>query len=211
MSVNGKHTDAQVLCWPGRVLSEEDVRRYLTSQAEVLLAPGTVVTPLALDRLKQARVRIRRDAVTNESNARNSWSIAQEKPYPLVQAALGQLAREGLSFVAVTVDGEFAECVRKLAQAVARREWHGSVIFCSDAALAACIANKSSGIRAAVPATPAQAKRVRETLSANVVAVEMPGRTMFEICQIVREATRGGACPENVAKILTELDGHAHR
>jgi hypothetical protein len=40
-----------------------------------------------------------------------------------------------------------------------------------------------------------------EGLGANLFAIEMPGRTFFEFRQMLK----------SIAKVLQELDGHAHR
>ena len=62
-------------------------------------------------------------------------------------------------------------------------------------------------------ATVGQAARATLTLAANLLAVEMPGRTFFEVRQILRTlyAPAPPACPDGVACTLRELDGHAHR
>jgi hypothetical protein len=51
------------------------------------------------------------------------------------------------------------------------------------------------------------------TVGANMLAVEMPGRTFFEIKQMLRLLGTGAkpCCPDGVACTLRELDGHAHR
>ena len=50
------------------------------------------------------------------------------------------------------------------------------------------------------------------TLAANLLAVEMPGRTFFEVRQILRICCAAAAvCPAPLAGTLQELDGHAHR
>jgi len=61
--------------------------------------------------------------------------------------------------------------------------------------------------------TVAQAARAALTLGTNLAAVEMPGRTFFEVRQILRTLCLPGAaaCPDGVALTLRELDGHAHR
>jgi hypothetical protein len=50
-------------------------------------------------------------------------------------------------------------------------------------------------------------------LGANLLAVEMPGRTFFEVRQILHILCASGepVCPPGVACTLTELDRHAHR
>jgi ribose 5-phosphate isomerase RpiB len=87
------------------------------------------------------------------------------------------------------------------------------VIFCSDAGLLCCVANKVAGLRAAPANTVAQAARATLSLGANLIAVEMPGRTFFEVRQIIRTCCLAAppACPAGVACTLQELDGHAHR
>ena len=77
--------------------------------------------------------------------------------------------------------------------------------------LVCCVANKVPGLRAAAVTTVAQAARATHSLGANLLAVEMPGRTYFEVRQILRAVCGAGACPDTVAGTLRELDGHAHR
>jgi len=56
-----------------------------------------------------------------------------------------------------------------------------------------------------------QAARAVRTLAANLLAVEMPGRTFFEVRQILRICCAPAVCPADLAGTLQELDGHAHR
>jgi ribose 5-phosphate isomerase RpiB len=96
---------------------------------------------------------------------------------------------------------------------VARGECRGGVVFCPDPALVCCVANKVPGLRAAAVLTVAQAVRAAHSLGANLLAVEMPGRTFHEVRQILRVVCESGgtACPDGVGCVLRELDGHAHR
>jgi hypothetical protein len=209
MSGNGE-TDAQVLCWPRRVLSADDLRRHLTSQRELQLLPRTIVTPLAADelRFRGIRVTFQTQAAAAKKDADAAcWGYAQERPDNIVASAVQALEHDGMKLV--TIDSADA---RKLGETIARGQCPGVVVFCSDPPLVCCIANKLSGIRAAAIATPQAAMRARQALGANLLAVEMPGRTFFELRQILRIACNGPACcPDDVAKTLKELDGHAHR
>jgi ribose 5-phosphate isomerase RpiB len=85
------------------------------------------------------------------------------------------------------------------------------VLFCRDACLACCVANKVPGVRAAAVWTVGQATRALDQLGANLLAVEMADRTYFECKELLRLCCAGSACPPGVACILQELDGHAHR
>src|SRR6516162_720780 len=97
MSGNGE-IDGQVLCWPRRVLSADDLRRHLTSQRELWLLPRTVITPLAADELKARGVRVSWQVpkAAETTAPKGTWGWAQEKSDPLVEAAVKALQGEGI-------------------------------------------------------------------------------------------------------------------
>jgi hypothetical protein len=137
-----------------------------------------------------------------------------DRPHVLVECAVQALRREGLALRELPKAGESLPCrwARALAECVARGECAGGVVFCEDPGLVCCVANKVPGLRAVAVTTVSQAARATLTLAANLLAVEMPGRTFFEVRQILR--TLCGApqtCPDGVACTLRELESHAHR
>lgn len=138
---------------------------------------------------------------------------AQERPDPLVSSAIQALRRQGVSFKELAPPQSTPDqWARALAQCLASGDCHGGVVFCQDPGLICCIANKVAGVRAVPVVTVPQAGRALAGLAANLVAVEMPGRTFFEVRQILRlVCTPNGGCPDGVACTLRELDGHAHR
>ena len=139
------------------------------------------------------------------------WGIAQDRPYPMVQLALQALARDATPVRELSAcSGPECDWAKALAACVANGDCCGSVVFCQDTSLICCVANKLPGLRAAAVVTVAQAARAALTLGANLLAVEMPGRTFFEVRQILRNLCRP-ACPDGVACTLQGLDGHAHR
>jgi hypothetical protein len=214
MNGNGQAGDGAVLCWPRRLLSAEDLRRHLTSQRELQLLPRTIVTPLAADELKARGVRVTWQApkpAAETKPATGSWGYAQERPDALVDSAVKALERDGIPLTALQLRAASpATWSHELAEAVASSR--GAVAFCTDPALVCCIANKVSGVRAVAVANVAQATKGRAGLGANLLAVALPGPTFFELRQILRAiCTKDAACPEDVANVLKELDGHAHR
>lgn len=204
---------AATLCWPGKLLSEDDLRRHLTSQREILLAPNTIVTPLAIDFLRARKIAVRRDAakaIEAEPIQSGAWGWADEASSGIVAAAVQALAREGVHLTALKNIADPITWSRETANAIEAEQLAGAVAFSGDPELIVCVANKTSGVRAAVVTGVRQATRARQKLGANMLAVEMPGRTVFEVRQILKQAV-GGQCPEPLARVLQELDGHAHR
>jgi len=221
MSANDQHRDdasnGQVLRWPGRILAAEDLRHALNGQREVLLAAGTIITPLAAEQLRAYRIRITRQAGSPavQPPTAAAWGYAADRPHPAVQSAVQALQRDGWVLRELKPQSPNTPCTwaRAVAECVARGECRGGALFCQDPGLVCCVANKVAGVRAVAVFTVAQAARAGLTLAANLAAVEMPGRTFFEVRQILRTlcTNRDAACPEAVACTLRELDGHAHR
>jgi hypothetical protein len=142
------------------------------------------------------------------------WGHGQERPYPLLGAALQAARREGIPVRELpAANGSAAGWAKAVARCVADGTCCGGVVFCDDPGLVCCVANKVHGLRAVPVVTVNQAARATLTLGANLLAVEMPGRTFFEMRQIIRILCFGDGpnCPDVVAGLLRELDGHAHR
>lgn len=223
MDANGRVPDAggnsSVLCWQGRLLTAEDLRRSLNGQREVLLDPKAIVTPLARDQLRAFGVQIRRQQVP-ESPGRKldfqmTWGYAQDQEYPTVSTVIADTNRAGLQLeeLAKPSTGYVGSWTKTLAEYVANGERLGAVVFCQDPGLVCCVANKVNGVRATSVSSQAQAVRTMTSLAPNLVAVEISGRTFFEIRQILRTVCKSGrsACSDSLACTLKELEGNAHR
>src|SRR5690242_16798074 len=143
-----------------------------------------------------------------------AWGYGQDRPYHLLGAALQAVRREGIAVTELpAANGSAAGWAKAVATCVADGTCRGGVVFCDDPGLICCVANKVTGLRAVPVVTVGQAARATLTLGANLLAVEMPGRTYFEMRQILRTCCSAAmpACPAGVACTLQELDGHAHR
>jgi hypothetical protein len=199
----------EVLCWPKRLLSADDLRRHLHGQRTLQLLPRTLITPLAADELRARGIQVTWQAsgpLANLQSHSARWGYAQEKADPLVIAAIQTLERDGVALA------RLPGSVSEVASQIARADCLGAILFCADPSFVCCLANKYPGLRAAAIASALHAGRARTSLGANLFAVEMPGRTYFELRQIVRTiAAAPPTCPADLAITLKELDGHAHR
>ena len=152
--------------------------------------------------------------MSGNGQAATVWGCAVEgKPSAMLQAALRSLRRNGSEPDALpTCGGEPCDWVRQVADCLRDGRCQAAVLFCKDAGLACCVANKVPGVRAAAVWTVTQAKNARSRLGANLLIVEMEGRTFFECKEFLRLCRTGpAACPDGIACTLRELDGHAHR
>lgn len=207
--------DGDVLRWAGRVLTAEDLRRSLNGHREILLPERAVITPLAVEQIRAHGVRVSRRPVESRAAEGVGWGFTQERPHAIVRSAIQALEHQGVFLTELTSPKQSTACrwARAVAECIARGECRGGVVFCDDAGLLCCVANKVAGLRAAVANTVSQAARATLTVGANLLAVELPGRTFFEVRQILHTCCSAAApaCPATVACTLEELDGHAHR
>jgi hypothetical protein len=141
------------------------------------------------------------------------WGYAvQGRPSTMLQVALRCVSRNAHApQLLPECNGETCAWIRSVAECLKSGRCRTAVLFCRDACLACCLANKVPGVRAAAVWTVAQAERALEQMGANLLVVEMAERTYFECKEMLRLCCKGANCPPNVACILQELDGHAHR
>jgi hypothetical protein len=143
------------------------------------------------------------------------WGVAVEGEPPTQLALALQMARRNGDDVLSLqpCEGESCDWVRRIAECLRDGTCQGAVLFCDDAGLACCVANKVKGVRAAAAASVPQAGRALDGLGVNLLVVEPEGRTFYELKRMLQLccARPDAACPPGVACVLQELDGHAHR
>ena len=135
------------------------------------------------------------------------WAYGQDRSFAMVGAAVQTLERSGETWSPLHSAGSPITWATTVAELVAGGEYDGIVLFCEDPAMATLIANKTPGVRAAAVSTVNQAARATLTIAANLLAVEMPGRTFFEIRHILhllRESRVG--CPAELASLLNKRE-----
>jgi hypothetical protein len=146
-------------------------------------------------------------------NGRTSatWAYAVEgKPSTMLEIALRSVGQQPR--LLPECNGDTGAWVRDVAVCLADGNCRAAVLFCKDAGLACCVANKVPGVRAVAVAGVGQAVRALQNLGANLVVVEMAGRTYYECRELLRLCRdHTSACPPGLACVLQELDGHAHR
>ncbi len=77
--------------------------------------------------------------------------------------------------------------VRRKWRSVAERAARTAVLFCRDACLACCIANKAPGVRARGGRNSGSGNAAAaESFGANLLVVEMADRTYFECKELLR-------------------------
>ena len=208
-------TSTTVLTWTARVLTEADLRRAWNGEQTIEVGRRTVVTPLARERLRECGVVMTWRPDKDITTASNGWSVAVESNDTRALSVVRAFGGEGRS--PTLFEGpektSRSQWYGSLAEKVSSANVRGLLVFCSDAAVCVCVAAKVPGVRPATAFSAAQAARVLITLGCNFMAIETTARTFFELRQITRTICDSGKpeAPPEVAPVLKELDGRAHR
>lgn len=163
---------------------------------ELRLPKDALVTPAARDWLKACKL-----PVTWEEAAKagpSSLAIVMDPSQPELRAIRAMLDRDGgLIEVIEPMGGRsgLPAATRRLCGKVFRKEVCKGVVFAQDACVPLVIANKHRGIRAALgTGVPAVEEACRQ-LGVNVLVVEYPGGSTFQIKQMIDRLTRGSTAP----------------
>jgi ribose 5-phosphate isomerase RpiB len=193
--------------WPGSVLALNDLQRLGPNLRELVVRDKVVLTPCARDELKRLGVSlVRRD----EKTPRNI-GYGSDAMYPQIATVVLALDKEGLTLKALEFQRGLDSMLlgKSAGELVSRGEMKSAVLFCAEPEAAACAANKLVGIRAAAVNNILQAKRACASLGANLMAVEMPGRTYFEIRQVMFLMMDAKGCHQGNHKLLERLDARS--
>lgn len=185
-------------CFDGRVLAAEHLPRRLTGVSRVVVRPGTIVTTLAREDLAQRGISIGHDSPKTSpagpgASTGQLW-IGKDRDYPFLGLGLRMAGNSPESTSAQS------DPVMLAAEAARWRQENAagaSVIFTCLPEMVAYEAGRLSGIPSAAVSAVHQAVRALATMQRPILAVEMPGRTPFEIRQILRLANPAGGLYEN--------------
>jgi ribose 5-phosphate isomerase RpiB len=173
----------------------------------LIVSDKVVLTPCARDEIKRLGVSLVRRVAKKET----SIGYGSDGLYPQVATVVLALGNEGFTLKALQMQQGIGSMLlgKNAGEMVASGVMKSAVLFCREPEAAACAANKLVGIRAAAVNNMMQAKRVCASLGANMMVVEMPGRTYFEIRQVILLMMNTKGCPEGSQTILERLDARS--
>ena len=171
-----------------RLFSLRHAEALVDGRDEVRVAPGTVVTPLALDFLKRRRVALRfvsgREAAGARGRSRGDWGFAIESRSGQAEAIRRALL---VDWAEVGADSMAA------AEWVGDGEGRGALVVADEASVATWRAARAEGIRSATVAEVDAVARAIRHLGANLIVVEPAGKSIYLLKQMAERFRRGGA------------------
>jgi len=187
---NGRVANGHDPVFVDRLLSLRQAEAFVDGRGEVRVLAGTVITPLARDFLKGRGVAVRvvseRDATRFGSTRAGEWGFA-------VESRSGQVEAVRRAFLMDQHWSEVGDNSTAAAHWVAEGDGRGALVLTDEASVATWRAGRVAGIRAATVTDPDSVSRATRHLGANVVAVEVAGRSIHLLKQVAERFRLGGA------------------
>lgn len=171
----------------GRLFALRHAEALTPSAREVRLSPGTVVTPLARDFLKQRGIAVRMvsDAEVKSHRPEGEWGFAIDDPSG-TSAALRRALLEDRA-------GWFEIAAREVAPWVASAAARAAILVTPEASLAVWDAHQFATVRAATAADAEAVCRAIRYLGPNLLVIEPFGQSIHSLRHICTAFRRAGA------------------
>ncbi len=178
----------------GRVISMSDISGRIEGIRQVIVPPGTVVTPSVRDELRRENITL----AFGENSATPSHRLvvvaAGERFDPT--SLLDSLRKDGIDIVPHTSNC-LIESTELLARELNMQSTLGLLLSTHPAA-AICLANRHRGVRAVTGSDAAMVAASTDDVGANLLVLDPTAWGLVQLNQIVNEFHRGAVheCPE---------------
>ncbi|HEV3122589.1 MAG TPA: hypothetical protein VGY53_11830 [Isosphaeraceae bacterium] len=203
--LNVKGRGCSVADFSERLLSLRGAQSLPFGIRSVRVRPGTVVTPLAAEYLKQQGIALQlgnpRELASNAASA--AWGLATDDPSGLVLAVRRSLLEGPDPWF--DLGSESCQATRWLLEAPGR----GAAFLTAEAAVATWQANQVPGIRAATVSDAGAVARAATGLGANLIVIEPAGHSIAGLKHVLATFRRAG--PPQAPAWLAGGTTHAHR
>ncbi|MFV1967403.1 MAG: hypothetical protein ACC628_18390 [Pirellulaceae bacterium] len=190
--------NANELCLDERVVTLAAIRDRLRGIRHVRLCPKAVITPSARDEFRKRGIAVERHAAEPGVTPGNATLVIARADTNYDASALlrqvGGASIEASGLVAA---------VETLAERVPDDRQVG-VLLTARTAPALCLANRHSGVRAALGGSAGMVRDAVQSMGANLLVIDPANRSLTDLANTLREFIRGGIrnCPAEFREIL---------
>ena len=170
------------------VITAEVLETRVKSAKKIHIAAGSLLTPSARDYLHTHHVewdRAPKNGQPAKTNAR--WQAIVVTATAAIDAAFEVNGRSIGVTLAKRLAGSTHEAVESAVSAICRADVDGVIIFCTQTAFAACLANRNARIRAAAIQSAGCVDSVNRQMGPNLYCIDPSGKNAFELRKLLRE------------------------
>ncbi len=190
----GSRSDSQ-LTLTSKVVSAAALEGRLAGVSQLVVTRGAIITPAARDELKKHQVSVASAVDTGKPAGSAVLNVGVSETTYNATSLLAALAAEGR--IEHLASGALPSVIESLGKVV------GSgfgLLITDQSAAALCLANRRSGLRAALASSCSTVDAAVAAIGPNLLVVEPRGRSVFDIKQAIRHWLRYGqpVCPPSL-------------
>jgi len=185
-----------------RVVTLESIAGRLNGAKQLVVAPGSLVTPSVRDELRRRGITLVRDnAAKNTHKPLAPVLLVVGRTGHDPEQAVQMMRQQGIEVLVESSDC-LIEATGKLAAAVTGRSL--GVLWTRHTAVGLCLANRHGGVRAVLASNVRATSAAIDAVGANVLVIDPSVGTTYEKKQVLREFCLGGMreCPEALKPAL---------
>ncbi|HOW71691.1 MAG TPA: RpiB/LacA/LacB family sugar-phosphate isomerase [Phycisphaerae bacterium] len=189
------------------VVTATTLSDLLKEGTAITLQKGSLLTPAARDWLKDHAVPV---TWTDCPVEKHSLGVVMEPKLPEIRAVRTMLDRAGgLSEIIEPAAGRggLSAATRRLCGMVSRKQVAKGVVLAQDGAVPVCVANKHTGIRAALGVNVPMVEEACRELGINVLVLEYPAQTPYQMRQMIERFLAGPTAAQvEIGAIISDLE-----
>jgi hypothetical protein len=168
-----------------QVVTQAVLAESVNGSTTVRIGHKAIITPSALDFVRQRGIEIVREPAAVMVNTGARWQVIVTTSHPHIAPAVEGLQQFGIKCVS-RLSGLPAEAAAQVTSAICRGDADKVVVFTAEPELVACLVNRNERIRAAAVADAAALVRTQRELRPNVLAIDPSNRGIHELRTLLK-------------------------
>jgi hypothetical protein len=168
-----------------QVVTQAMLAESVNGATTVRIGPKAIVTPSALDFVRQRGIEIVRESSAAIAKTAARWQVIVTTPHANIAPAVESLKQYGI-VCDLRLSGLPAEAAAQAISAICRGDADKVVIFTAEPELVACLANRNERIRAAAIGDAAALARTQRELKPNVLALDPSDKSVHELRTLLK-------------------------
>ncbi len=171
-----------------RIVTADVLKDQTQPGSKVLIAKQAILTPSALDYVRNYRLTLERSdtSATGNSTAAVRWKIVLSSVAEHTVRAIDAVCQHR-NYLQREFSGTGSEAVSAAVSAISRAEVAGVIVVTAAPHVVACRVNRNLAIRAAVVTDLASWQSVQPQLRPNVVCISPQGRGFMELQNVINK------------------------
>jgi hypothetical protein len=168
-----------------QVVTQALLAESVNGSTTVRIGPKAIVTPSALDFVRQRGIEIVRESAVAIAKTAVRRQVIVTTSHSNIAPAVESLKQYGI-VCDLRISGRPAEAAAQAISAVCRGDAEKVVVFTAEPELVACLANRNERIRAAAIGDAAALERTQRELKPNVLSLDPSNKSVHELRTLLK-------------------------